>query len=144
MADNISYEESIKKVYRGLALLAIVTLIEVFISLLGKGYVPGLKWVEDYKIALGIVAIGLIVLSLYKAYFIIYEFMHMRYEVKGLAVSVLLPTVLLLWAVIAFFQEGNAWKSRRQQVQDKNKEQLDESKLESQIPADTYIMDSIG
>ena len=112
MSEHLSYEESIKKVYKGLGLLAMVTLIEVFISLLGKGYVPGFKWVENYQVALGVVAIGLIVLSLYKAYFIIYEFMHMRYEVKGLAVSVLLPTVLLIWAVIAFFQEGNAWKNK--------------------------------
>ncbi|MEZ4948403.1 MAG: cytochrome C oxidase subunit IV family protein [Saprospiraceae bacterium] len=32
---------------------------------------------------------GLIItFSLYKAYFIIYDFMHMRYEVMGLAMSV--------------------------------------------------------
>lgn len=144
MSDHISYEESIKKVYKGLILLAVVTLVEVFISLLGKGYVPGLRWVEDYQVALGIVALGLIGLSLYKAYFIIYEFMHMRYEMKGLALSVLLPTVLLIWAVIAFFQEGNAWKSRRQQIQDKNKEQVDKTELEGFIPADTYILKNLG
>ena len=39
---HLSYEESIKKVYKGLLLLAAVTLVEVFLSLLGKGYViPG-------------------------------------------------------------------------------------------------------
>lgn len=144
MSDHLSYEESIKKVYKGLVLLAVVTLVEVFISLLGKGYVPGLRWVEDYQVALGIVALGLIGLSLYKAYFIIYEFMHMRYEVKGLALSVLLPTVLLIWAVIAFFQEGNAWKNRRQQIQDKNKEQVEKTELEGFVPADTYILDNVG
>lgn len=144
MSDHLSYEESIKKVYKGLVLLAVVTLVEVFISLLGKGYVPGLRWVEDYQVALGIVALGLIGLSLYKAYFIIYEFMHMRYEVKGLALSVLLPTVLLIWAVIAFFQEGNAWKNRRQQIEEKNKEQVDKTELEGFVPADTYILDHLG
>ncbi len=144
MSEHLSYEESIKKVYKGLGLLAMVTLIEVFISLLGKGYVPGFKWVENYQVALGVVAIGLIVLSLYKAYFIIYEFMHMRYEVKGLAVSVLLPTVLLIWAVIAFFQEGNAWKNRRQQIEEKNKEEVETAPLEGAIPADTYRLDNLG
>jgi len=144
MSDHLSYEESIKKVYKGLVLLAVVTLVEVFISLLGKGYVPGLRWVENYQVALGIVALGLIGLSLYKAYFIIYEFMHMRYEVKGLALSVLLPTVLLIWAIIAFFQEGNAWKNRREQIQDKNKEQVEKNELEGFVPADTYILDNLG
>mgnify|MGYP006268652917 CR=1 FL=1 len=144
MADHVSYEESIKKVYRGLYLLAVVTLIEVFISLLGKGYIPGMRWVEDYKIALGIVALGLIGLSLYKAYFIVYEFMHMRYEVKGLAASVLLPTVLLIWAVIAFFQEGNAWKNRREQIKEKDKEQVEKTELEGYLPADTWVPDNFG
>ena len=44
----------------------------------------------------------------------------MRYEVKSLATSVLLPTALLIWAIIAFFQEGDSWKRRRQQIKEKN------------------------
>ena len=113
-----SYEESIKAVYRGLILLAIVTLIEVFFSLLGKGHiVGGIKGIGWIGIVVGII---LIALSLYKAYFIIYEFMHMRYEVKGLAMSVLLPTVLLIWAIIAFFQEGDSWKNRREKIKEKD------------------------
>ncbi|PHN05010.1 hypothetical protein CRP01_18455 [Flavilitoribacter nigricans DSM 23189 = NBRC 102662] len=118
MMGHLSYEESIKKVYRGLILLAGVTLVEVFLSLLGKGYViPG---AEEYKVLIYIVGLGLIGLSLYKAYFIIYEFMHMRYEMKGLAMTVLLPTLLLIWAIIAFFQEGDSWKGRREQIKEKN------------------------
>jgi cytochrome c oxidase subunit IV len=115
---GLSYEEGKKKVVYGLYLLGAVTLIEVFISLLGKGHIiPGL---EEYKVLLYIVGLLLIALSLYKAYFIIYEFMHMKYEVKGLALSVLLPTTLLIWAIIAFFQEGNSWKNRRELIKEKN------------------------
>jgi cytochrome c oxidase subunit IV len=62
----------------------------------------------------------MISLSLYKAYFIVYEFMHMRYEVKGLAMSVLLPMLLLVWGIIAFFQEGDSWKDRRELIKEKN------------------------
>lgn len=107
-----SYEESIKDVYKGLILLAVVTLIEVFISLLGKGHL-GID-VSGSSFMLGLISIGLIVFSLYKAYFIIFQFMHMAHEAKGLAWTVLLPTILLVWAVIAFFQEGNSWKERRE------------------------------
>lgn len=118
--DHLSYEESKKKVFKGLYLLAAVTLVEVFLSLLGKGYViPG---AEKYAVVFFVVGIFLIGLSLYKAYFIVYEFMHMRYEVKGLALSVLLPTVLLIWAIIAFFQEGNSWKKRRELIEQKDAE----------------------
>ena len=123
---NLSYEDSKKLVYKGLVLLAVVTLIEVFFSLLGKGHVIG--GLEDISWLGYLVGLTLIVLSIYKAYYIIYEFMHMRYEVKGLALSVLLPTVLLVWALIAFFQEGTAWKQRRQQIDEKDKEKVEEVK----------------
>jgi len=112
-------EEAIKGVYKGLVLLAVVTLIEVALSLFGKGYI----WAgaEDYKIVFAIVGFGLIALSLYKAYFIVYEFMHMGSEAKGLRVSVLLPTLLLVWAIIAFFQEGGSWGERRALIKEKDK-----------------------
>ncbi|MFM9949793.1 MAG: cytochrome C oxidase subunit IV family protein [Saprospiraceae bacterium] len=120
---HLTYEQSIKAVYRGLILLGIVTLIEVFISLLAKGHI--IKGAEEYKVILYISGLLIIALSLYKAYFIIYDFMHMRYEVKGLAMSVLLPTLLLVWAIIAFFQEGGSWKARRDQIKEKNAEEVE-------------------
>ncbi|GJM33184.1 MAG: hypothetical protein DHS20C18_21850 [Saprospiraceae bacterium] len=122
---HVSYEESIKKVYKGLVLLGAVTLLEVFISLVGKGHI----WPEalEYRWILYTVGLVIIILSLYKAYFIVYEFMHMRYEAKGLAMTVLLPTALLVWAIIAFFQEGDSWKGRRDQIKEKNEMKVDES-----------------
>ena len=138
MAEHHSYEESIKKVYRGLLLLAAVTLVEVFLSLLGKGYV--IAGAEDYQIIIYVVGLGLIALSLYKAYFIIYEFMHMRYEVKGLAMSVLLPTLLLIWALIAFFQEGDSWRERRELIEEKDKQEVPKvDPVQGMLnPEDTY------
>ena len=133
---HLSYEESKKAVFKGLILLGVVTLIEVFFSLLGKGYViPGL---EDYTWLAYLIGLILIALSLYKAYFIIYEFMHMRYEVRGLAMTVLLPTALLIWAVIAFFQEGNSWKERRDLIQDKDEESATEETKNTQ---EGYLLD---
>ena len=35
--------------------------------------------------------------------------MHMGHEVKGLRMTVLMPMLLLVWAIIAFFYEGSAW-----------------------------------
>lgn len=120
---HLSYEASIKAVYRGLLLLGAVTLVEVFISLLAKGHI--IDGVQHYKWVLYLAGLGIIALSLYKAYFIVYDFMHMRYEVKGLAMSVLLPTLLLVWAIIAFFQEGGSWKARRDQIKEKNAEEVE-------------------
>lgn len=52
----------------------------------------------------------------------------MAYEVKSLAITVLLPTSLLIWALFAFFQEGSAWKARRELVKEKNKISIEPSK----------------
>lgn len=121
-----TYEESKKAVVKGLFLLGAVTLVEVFISLFGKGHiVPGIKEIAWIAYPIGLI---IAILSVYKAYFIIYEFMHMAYEVKSLALTVLLPTSLLIWALFAFFQEGTAWKARREFVKEKNEKKIEPSK----------------
>ncbi|MDZ7878284.1 MAG: cytochrome C oxidase subunit IV family protein [Saprospiraceae bacterium] len=111
----VSYEEGLAVVKRGFWLLAAITVGEVLVALIGNGHiVPGFtlpKWIM-YP--------AMISMSLYKAYWIVYNFMHMAYEVKGLAMSVLLPCLLLVWAVIAFFQEGGSWGARRSQILKKN------------------------
>ena len=111
----LSYEEGKKLVFRGMLILAVVTLAEVFVALLGKGYI-----IHDFHLPRVIMYVLMIGMSLYKAYFIVYEFMHMKYEVRGLAMSVLMPTLLLVWAVVAFFQEGNSWGNRRELIKEKN------------------------
>jgi cytochrome c oxidase subunit IV len=112
---GLSYEEGKKVVVKGLLLLAVVTIVEVLIALIGNGHI--ISGFHLPKIIMYPLMIGL---SLYKAYFIVYEFMHMRYEVKGLAMSVLLPTLLLVWGVIAFLQEGSSWGNRRELIKSKN------------------------
>ena len=111
MASHASYEDQKRAVWKGLGLLAAVTLAEVFLSLMKAA-----EWAEDLQWLFALASLLIIILSIYKAYFIIYEFMHMAYEVKGLAMSVLLPVFLLLWAVIAFFYEGDAWRQNREGV----------------------------
>ena len=103
--------------------MLIITLIEVVVSLFGKGWL-GLE-VQNIWWLYGIAALVIIGLSIYKARYIILEFMHLGHEVGGLRLSVLLPTTLLIWAIIAFFQEGDAWKNRRELIKEKNEIQLD-------------------
>ena len=108
---------SAKKIaLKTIIILAIVTVVEVLIALTGKGYI-----IEGYhapKLLMNSLMIGG---SMYKAYLIVYEFMHMKYEAKGLRLSVLLPTLLLVWAIIAFLYEGTRWKGNREKIQEKDK-----------------------
>lgn len=109
-----SYDESKKIASKTITILAIITVFEVFFALLGKGYI-----IHGFHLPHVLVGGAMIILSIVKAYLIIYEFMHMKYEVPGLVKSVLLPTGLLIWAIIAFTMEGDYWKNRRSKDKDK-------------------------
>ena len=140
---GLSREEGIKKVLQGLYLLAGVTLAEVLISLLGKGhFIAGL---EDYRWIFFVTGLAMIGLSLYKAYFIIYEFMHLRYEVKTFARTVLLPTTLLIWGIIAFLWEGNTWGERREEVKYELPAEVNEELRETEsAPVDDVKLQEMG
>jgi cytochrome c oxidase subunit IV len=110
------YTAAKKIALKTIIILAVVTVIEVLVALTCKGYI-----IEGYhapKLIMNTLMIGM---SLYKAYLIVFEFMHMKYEARGLMLSVLLPVCLLIWAVIAFLYEGNAWKGNRNTVQERSK-----------------------
>lgn len=121
MAGHQTYEEQKALVFRGLMLLGAITIVEVLVALLAKGHlIHGVNFAHGFGHYLYMLL--MIGFSLYKAYFIIFFFMHMAYEVRGLVVSVLLPTTLLIWAIIAFFQEGSAWGARRELIKEKDEE----------------------
>ncbi len=48
-----------------------------------------------------------IVLTIFKAFFIVGEFMHLKHEVKGLIWSILIPMGLVVWLVVALVTEGS-------------------------------------
>lgn len=130
---NLSYEDQKKSVVNGLILLGFITIIEVLFALLAKGHlVSGIDFAHTSKIGHALYMLAMVGASLFKAYFIIFYFMHMAYEVRGLALSVLLPTALLIWAVIAFFQEGNSWGARRELIKNKNEAPAKEDKTAPQ------------
>ncbi len=122
MDAHMSYDDQKKLVVKGLKLLGAITFIEVLIALLAKGYlIPG---VEFKGFMHYIYMFIMVAFSVYKAYFIIYNFMHMGHEVQALRWSVLLPMLLLVWAIIAFFQEGASWGARRNQIEQKDMEEV--------------------
>ncbi len=124
---HLDIEAGKKAVVKGLWLLGIVTLLEVFIALIGNGHI-----IDGFHLPKLLMYPAMIALSLYKAYFIIFEFMHMKYEVKGMVRSVLLPATLLIWAIIAFMSEGNYWGVRRAQIKEFNERPATEVKMEKQ------------
>jgi cytochrome c oxidase subunit IV len=120
------YEAAKKIALKTIIILAVVTVVEVLVALTGKGYI-----IEGWHAPKVVMNTLMIAMSLYKAYLIVFEFMHMKYEARGLMLSVLLPVGLLIWAIIAFLYEGDAWKGYRKNITDKDKIEL------SEVPAQT-------
>jgi cytochrome c oxidase subunit IV len=117
-------------------LLGAITIIEVVFALFAKGHiVPSVTFGKDPGIGHGLYMLAMIGASIYKAYFIIFFFMHMASEVRGMMFSVLMPMLLLVWAVIAFFNEGSSWGARREKIKDRN-----EQVLPSNIQKHSYIL----
>ena len=100
MAHEVS-KKSIQMVYRICLLLAVVTIAEIGMALLHFYDItvyPKL-WLD----------IAFIILSAVKAYYIMSEFMHLKYELKAMQLTILLPFFFLVWGIIAFLWEGNSW-----------------------------------
>ncbi|MCG8340587.1 MAG: cytochrome C oxidase subunit IV family protein [Cytophagales bacterium] len=83
----------IKKLWRIALILGVVTVTEfLFAVMLPRGL-----WL----------IILFVTLTLVKAFYIVSEFMHLKYEAKILIGSILIPLIFLVWLVIALLVEGN-------------------------------------
>ncbi len=116
---HLTYDQSRTIATKTILILGAITIFEVLMALLGKGYL-----IEGVHLPHILIGGLMIILSIVKAYLIVYEFMHMKYEVPGLVKTVLLPTMLLVWAVIAFLAEGNYWNNSRARVKNPVKTEI--------------------
>lgn len=84
----------IKKLWTVAGILGIVTAVEFVIA-----------FAMDHGPLKTSIFIGL---TIVKAGYIVGEFMHLRYEVKVLFWSVLIPMIFVIWMLVAFVYEGIA------------------------------------
>ena len=126
-----SRQEQTSLAVKGFILLLIITILEVAVALVGNGHlIAGLHFPKMIMIPV------MILMSLYNAYYIINEFMHLGHEVRSFAASILLPMLLLVWGVIAFLWEGDAWKHNRDYVKD----QKNQPAVKTQAPKQSSMV----
>ena len=58
-----------------------------------------------------IVVSTFIVLTIFKAFYIVAEFMHLKHEVKRLGFIILIPFIFIVWLIIGLIYEGGSWGS---------------------------------
>ena len=71
------------------------------------GIVTAIEFLFAFTLPRGLLLIAIFVsLTLVKAFYIVSEFMHLKYEVKTLIWSIMLPMILVVWLLIALIYEG--------------------------------------
>ncbi len=110
---DAEYKSQVRAVWLATAWLSIITIIEVVIALYWLYYIDPEGSMNG---SMGRYALNgfFVIASLLKAYFIVGEFMHVKYETRALAITILAPTMFLIWFVISFLWEGGAWLGLRE------------------------------
>jgi cytochrome c oxidase subunit IV len=86
-------EEKIKKIWKTALILLVITLAE---------------FVMAFTMDRGILLYSLfILLTIWKAKYIMMEFMHLGHEAKPLFYAIIVPLIFLVWLVITLIKEGS-------------------------------------
>ncbi len=86
--------EKINHLWRVAGYMLLITIFEFLVAFL----VPHQYHISKVTI--------FVLMTIVKAGYIVGEFMHLRYEVKVLFWSILIPTVFIIWMLVAFVYEG--------------------------------------
>ena len=100
-----------KEIWRTFWILLGLTLVE-----LAFGY--WMIGIESLGLRLLIKGV-IIILMLAKAFYIVAYFMHLKAEIRNLIMTIIVPLLLLVWAIVAFLYDGNSFKNNRN-TYDKN------------------------
>ena len=97
----IKFKSNIQKIWGVLILLSIVTIVEVILGIVKP------EWSMTPVLGMKLLNWIFIILTIFKAYYITWDFMHMRDEVKGLRRAVVWTTIfLILYLSFILLQEG--------------------------------------
>jgi len=88
----------VKLIWRTFWILLVVTIVEVTAAISLTGHLPQMILNTFY-----------ILMSGAKAFYIVSVFMHLKFEVKYLMITILLPMLFLMFALCVFLAEGNSW-----------------------------------
>ena len=98
----VKFKSNVQKIWGVLIFLSIVTAIEVALGIVKP------EIFMNYFLSMKLINWIFVILTLVKAYYITWDFMHMRDEKFGLQVSVVITLIFLIaYAAFIFLVEGN-------------------------------------
>ncbi len=112
-----------KEVLRITLYLSVITLVELAIGFyMYKANLPDGFFKHFLK---GVIC----VLMLWKAFYIVAYFMHLKHELRNMIMTITIPLFLFVWFIIAFLADGHSFKELRNNYDPYHKEQM-EKKVE--------------
>ena len=98
----VKFKSNVQKIWGVLIFLSIVTAIEVALGIVKP------EILMNYFLSMKLINWIFVILTLVKAYYITWDFMHMRDEKFGLQVSVVITLIFLIaYEAFIFLVEGN-------------------------------------
>ena len=98
----VKFKSNVQKIWGVFIFLSIVTAIEVALGIVKP------EILMNYFLSMKLINWIFVILTLVKAYYITWDFMHMRDEKFGLQVSVVITLIFLIaYAAFIFLVEGN-------------------------------------
>ncbi|MFY7900996.1 MAG: cytochrome C oxidase subunit IV family protein [Chitinophagaceae bacterium] len=96
---------AVKEIWKVTAFLTVLTIIE-----LALGF-----WMMklDSKSTIFAIKGVIVILMIWKAFYIVAYFMHLKHEFKSLIMTIVMPLLLFVWFIGAFLYEGDSYKNLR-------------------------------
>lgn len=92
-------KKQISRIMKVTVLLTIITIVEVALGLVGT----------HLGVPHAVTATLFLLMTIFKAAYIVKVFMHLGDEVRGMIITVLIPLTLFIWFIIAFLADGGFW-----------------------------------
>lgn len=103
LATPHTYESNKNRIWFVFVILSVVTLVEVILGIIKPDFL-----VDNYVFGLKLLNWIFIILTIYKAYYIAWDFMHLEGESKGLRRSIVWTAVfLILYLMFILLTEGD-------------------------------------
>ncbi|MBL7754506.1 MAG: cytochrome C oxidase subunit IV family protein [Chitinophagaceae bacterium] len=99
--DKNSQESKAKvsKIWKVTGILTVITIVEIVLGLYGHNMGMPKVLINTF----------FIVLTMFKAAYIVKVFMHLGDELKNMILTILIPLTLFIWFILAFLWDGSFW-----------------------------------
>jgi len=92
-------KKQVSRIMKVTLILTVITVVEVVLGLVSHAW----------GMPRGVINTFFLILTIFKAAYIVRVFMHLGDEMKNFLITVLIPLTLFVWFIIAFLADGGFW-----------------------------------